>query len=92
MGGAGSSLRTVCSVLALAAAAAATDAASAQAFDPVARDIRTGVYRGQAVTYEVIDGLAVWDGDIILGTPKELSRSIRRRPSIRSTAATSFQR
>ena len=70
---AGPSLRTVCSVLALAAAAAATDAASAQPFDPVPRDIRTGVYGGQLVTYEVIDGLAVWDGDIILGTPEELS-------------------
>ena len=66
-------MRTLCSVLALAAAAAATDAASAQAFDPAARDIRTGVYQGQLVTYEVIDGLAVWDGDIILGTPEELS-------------------
>ena len=73
MAGAGSFLRTACSVLALAAAAAATDAASAQAFDPAARDIRTGVYQGQLVTYEVIDGLAIWDGDIILGTPEELS-------------------
>ena len=73
MAGAGSSLRTACSVLALAAAAAATNAASAQAFDPVSGDIRTGVYRGHAVTYEVIDGLAIWDGDIILGTPEELS-------------------
>ena len=70
---AGSALRQLCAVLALAAAVAATDIGSAQQFDPVARDIRTGVYRGQLVTYEVIDGLAIWDGDIILGTPKELS-------------------
>ena len=35
-------------------------------------EIRTGVYRGHVVTYEIIDGLAVWDGDIILGTPEEL--------------------
>ncbi len=40
---------------------------------PVSRDIRTGAYQGQVVTYEVIDGLAIWDGDIILGTPEELS-------------------
>ena len=73
MAGAGSSLRTLCSVLALFAAAAVTDAASAQPIEPVPRDIRTGVYRGQVVTYEVIDGLAIWDGDIILGTPEELS-------------------
>ena len=52
---------------------AATDVISAQPFDPVSRDIRTGVYRGHVVTYEVIDGLAIWDGDIILGTPEELS-------------------
>ena len=70
---AGSALRQLGSILALAAALAATDIVSAQPFDPVARDIRTGVYRGHAVTYEVIDGLAIWDGDIILGTPEELS-------------------
>ena len=60
------------SVLALAAAVAATDVVSAQQYDLVPRDIRTGVYRGHVVTYEVIDGLAIWDGDIILGTPEEL--------------------
>ena len=70
---AGSALRQLCAVLALAATVAATDIASAQQFNPVARDIRTGVYRGQLVTYEVVDGLAIWDGDIILGAPDELS-------------------
>ena len=35
-------------------------------------DIRTGVYGGQRVTYQVINGLAVVEGDIILGTPEEL--------------------
>ena len=70
---AGPTVRQLCLVLALAAAAAVTDIGSAQQFVPVDRDIRTGVYRGQAVTYEVIDGLAIWDGDIILGTPEELS-------------------
>ena len=69
-----SAVRQLGSVLALAAAAiAATDIGSAQQFDPSSRDIRTGVYQGQAVTYEVVDGLAIWDGDIILGTPEELS-------------------
>ena len=70
---AGSALRQLGAVLALSAVVAATHIASAQPFDPVARDIRTGVYRGHAVTYEVVDGLAIWDGDIILGTPEELS-------------------
>ena len=66
-------MRTICTILTLAAAVSATDVASAQEFNPAARDIRTGVYQGQVVTYEVIDGLAIWDGDIILGTPEELS-------------------
>ena len=66
-------MRHLCSVLTLAAAVAVTNIGSAQQFAPVARDIRTGVYRGHFVTYEVIDRLAVWDGDIILGTPEELS-------------------
>ena len=35
-------------------------------------DIRTGVFRGQPITYQVINGLAIWEGDIILGTPEEL--------------------
>ena len=48
------------------------DIASAQPIVSAPPDIRTGVYRGHVVTYEVIDGLAVWDGDIILGTPEEL--------------------
>ena len=66
-------MRQLGSVLALAAAIAATNIGSAQQFDPSSRDIRTGVYRGHVVTYEVVDGLAIWDGDIILGTPEELS-------------------
>ena len=73
MAGAGSCLRTACSVLALAAAAAATDAASAQEFDLVPYEIRTGVYQGEAVTYEVFDGPADGDLDIILGTLDEPS-------------------
>ena len=68
-----SAFKHLCSVLAIAAVAAATDIASAQQIDSPYRDIRTGVYRGHVVSYEVIDGLAVWDGDIILGTPEELS-------------------
>ena len=70
---AGSALRQLGAVLALSALVAATHIASAQPFDPVARDIRSGVYRGHVVTYEVIDGLAIWDGDIILGSPEDLS-------------------
>ena len=66
----GSVLRHICSVLAIAASVLATDIASAQQNGDA--DIRTGVYRGRVVTYEIIDGLAVWDGDIVLGTPEEL--------------------
>lgn len=35
-------------------------------------DIRSSYYRGRPVTYQVIDGLAVYQGDIILGTAEEL--------------------
>ncbi|MCY4588731.1 MAG: M12 family metallopeptidase [Bryobacterales bacterium] len=63
----------MCSVVALAAAAAATDAATAQPFDLVPHDIRTGVYQGEVVTYEVFDGPADRDDDIILGALDELS-------------------
>ena len=53
----------------------ATDIAFAQPIGSASPDIRTGVYRGRVVTYEIIDGLAVWDGDIVLGTPEELEPS-----------------
>ena len=68
----GSALRHICAVLSIAAAVLATDIAFAQPIGSASPDIRTGVYRGRVVTYEVIDGLAVWDGDIILGTEQEL--------------------
>ncbi|MDE2757191.1 MAG: M12 family metallopeptidase, partial [Acidobacteriota bacterium] len=35
-------------------------------------DIRTGIYNGKRVTFEVVDGLAVVEGDIILGTAEDL--------------------
>ena len=71
----GSVLRHICPVLVIAAVAGAMDIASAQPIGSAPPDIRTGVYRGHVVTYEVIDGLAVWDGDITLGTPEELEPS-----------------
>ena len=78
---ASSAVRQLCSVLALAAVVAATDIVFTQQFDPVARDIRAGAFRGHVVTYEVIDGLAIWDGDIILRTPEELSPENVEAPS-----------
>ena len=57
-------------VIALLAAAATIGSAQAQGLEPI--DIRRGVYRGHQVTYQVINGLAVAEGDIILGTPEEL--------------------
>ena len=51
------------------------DIVSAQPIGSAPPDIRTGVYRGHVITYEIIDGLAVWDSDIILGTPEELEPS-----------------
>ena len=49
-----------------------TEAAFAQQVPNPTPDVRTGFYRGQLVTYEVIDGLTIWDGDIIIGTEHEL--------------------
>ena len=61
---------------------------SGRAVTPI---VRTGVaiYRGQELHYEVIDGLAVHDGDMILGTVEEVLEEQRR---LRSTkAATGLQ-
>ena len=76
----GSVLRHICPVLAIAVAAGAMDIASAQQIGSASPDIRTGIYRGRSVTYEIIDGLAVWDGDIILGDSRgtRAQRRIRR--------------
>lgn len=39
-----------------------------------APDVRMGWYDGRQVTYEVRDGLAVYQGDIVLGTAGEMER------------------
>ncbi len=52
--------------------AAAALSASAQLITENIPDIRTGIYNGKRVTFEVVDGLAVLEGDIILGTAKDL--------------------
>ena len=57
---------------ALVLLAAAALSASAQLITESIPDIRTGIYKGKRVTFEVIDGLAVVEGDIILGTAKDL--------------------
>ncbi len=35
-------------------------------------DIRTGYYDGREITYSAIDGLAIFEGDIVLGTVDEM--------------------
>ena len=35
--------------------------------------LRTTVFQGAEITYEVIDGLAIYEGDIILGTAAEVA-------------------
>src|SRR5215208_3668057 len=40
-----------------------------------AEEVKTGHYRGKQVNYTVVDGTAVTEGDILLGTPEELERS-----------------
>ena len=45
-----------------------------------APSVRTGVaiYRGQGLRYEVVDGLAIHGGDMILGTVEEVAAEYRR--------------
>src|SRR6266849_9140355 len=43
-------------------------------------DVRSGVFRGRPVTYRVIGGLAVLDGDIILGTADEMEAAGAAKP------------
>src|ERR1700682_5412823 len=57
-------------------------------------NVRTGMYRGKPIQFEIINGWAVVEGDIIIGRPEDLHRtervSSRLRPetlSITPTAA-----
>ena len=50
----------------------AVSAAAADGIGPDRPDIRTSFYQGRPVTYEVIGGLAIFEGDIVLGTAAEL--------------------
>ena len=42
---------------------------------PAAPVVRSAVWRGKSVTYEVIDGIAVAEGDMILGTAADLENT-----------------
>ncbi|HUS06810.1 MAG TPA: M12 family metallopeptidase, partial [Bryobacteraceae bacterium] len=50
-----------------------------------ARDLKSGYFRGRPVTYEVINGDAVTEGDIVLGTAEEMAVS---RPDAGTRAKT----
>src|ERR1700687_395354 len=39
-------------------------------------DLRTGIYRGRVVTYEVVNGVAIYEGDVILDSVQELAGGI----------------
>ncbi|HSW51158.1 MAG TPA: M12 family metallopeptidase, partial [Bryobacteraceae bacterium] len=45
---------------------------------PAEPDIRSSFYRGRPVTYQVIDGLAIYQGDIVLGTAEELEAAAQK--------------
>ncbi len=58
-------------------------AALAEAQDGL--DIRTTIFHGMELSYEVVDGLAIHDGDIILGTAQEAAaRAPDGLPALRS--------
>jgi uncharacterized protein (TIGR03437 family) len=52
----------------------------AQEAGPSRPDVRSSYYRGRPVTYQVVDGLAIYQGDIILGTADELEAA--REPGV----------
>lgn len=39
------------------------------------RELRTGMYRGRPVTFEVKNGWAVVEGDIIIGRPQDIENA-----------------
>src|SRR5437660_1767089 len=38
-------------------------------------EIRTGWWRGRRVTFKVVDGRAIWQGDIVLGRAEDIAKS-----------------
>lgn len=40
-----------------------------------AQQVQTGYFRGRPVAYTVVDGMAITEGDILLGTAEEMSRT-----------------
>ena len=79
-------MRATCRAAVAGLLAATAGIGTAQEQTPAPLDIRTGVYLGQPVTYEVIGGLAIVQGDIILGTPEELAPR-DRQPAANALAA-----
>ena len=60
----------------------------ALAVSPSISPVGTAIYRGQALSYEVIDGLAIHGGDIVLGTIEEVRTGRERvRTAKTSTGA-----
>jgi len=53
---------------------------------PAPLDIHSGFFRGRPVTYEVVNGLAIFEGDIILGTPEELEQSGSPKQGVRDAS------
>jgi Astacin (Peptidase family M12A)/Divergent InlB B-repeat domain len=49
-------------------------------------DVRQGIYQGRPVTFEVKDGRAIVEGDIILGAPEELVAESRHSLSLPPSA------
>ena len=62
--------------------------------------VRTTIFRGAEIAYEVIDGLAVYQGDIILGTAEEVAGwtaqssplTSRRSPLVRGAVPRGYGR
>jgi astacin len=57
-----------------------------------AADLRTGVYLGRSVTFENVDGLAIYQGDIILGNTADLEAAAAGTKSRESSVISSNAR
>jgi hypothetical protein len=92
-GGAGSGGDLPFTVESLEPAEFGTDAPTESSTSPVenaAREVRTSLYRGVPVTHEVVDGMAIVEGDIILGRADEMipaTESTARKGVGRSSVA-----
>ena len=66
----------------------ATDSTTQSEVSGSVSEVRSGNFQGRDVTYEIRDGLAVFEQDIVLGTPESLASSTGKTVSRNAVAIT----